>query len=147
MREAEIVDAQEVGKYGKGKRGSDLPDEFKRREYQHEKLCQARLDLEAETAAVAARERQEQAAEAEEAAQKALKEERQKLHTQAGRARERGETRRELAMEKAEQAWMEPSNLEPRIHAETHNRVVRPAQVRNHQGWAWFVWLRWCSNQ
>jgi hypothetical protein len=31
MREAEIVDAREDGKYGKGKRGSDLPEELQRR--------------------------------------------------------------------------------------------------------------------
>jgi DNA-binding FadR family transcriptional regulator len=60
MREAEIVDAQEDGKYGKGKRGSDLPEELQSREDQLEKIRQARKELEAETAAVAARERQEQ---------------------------------------------------------------------------------------
>jgi DNA-binding FadR family transcriptional regulator len=60
--EAEIVAAQEDGKYGKGKRGSELPEELQRRDDQLEKIRQARKELEAETAAVAARERQEQAA-------------------------------------------------------------------------------------
>ena len=31
MRRAEILDAQEDGKYGKGKLGSDLPNELRRR--------------------------------------------------------------------------------------------------------------------
>jgi transposase len=91
MREAEIVDAQEDGKYGKGKRGSDLPEELQRREDRLEKIRQARKELEAETAAVAARERLEQATAAEEAAQVASEEERQKLHTKAERAREKAE--------------------------------------------------------
>jgi hypothetical protein len=113
LSEAEIVDAQEDGKYGKGKRGSDLPEELQRREDRLEKIRQARKELEAETAAVAARERLEQAAEAEEAAQKASEEERQKLHTKAERAREKAEAARELAKEKAEQAGLESPNLEP----------------------------------
>ena len=113
MREAEIVDAQEDGQYGKGKRGSDLPEELQRREDRLEKIRQARLELEAETAAVAARERLEQAAEAEEAAQKASEEERQKLNSKAERAREKAEAARELAMEKAALAGLEPPDLEP----------------------------------
>jgi hypothetical protein len=113
MREAEIVDAQEDGKYGKGKRGSDLPEELQRREDRLEKIRQARKELEAETAAVAARERLEQATAAEEAAQVASEEERQKLHTKAERAREKAEASRELAMEKAALAGLEPPDLEP----------------------------------
>ena len=27
------------------------------------------------------------------------------------------------------------------------HRVARPAQVRHSGSWAWFVWLRWYSNQ
>ena len=113
MREAEIVDAQEDGKYGKGKRGSDLPEELQRREDRLEKIRQARKELEAETAAVAARERLEQATAAEEAAQKASEEERQKLNSKAERAREKAGAARELAMEKAALAGLEPPDLEP----------------------------------
>jgi hypothetical protein len=113
MRAAEIVDAQEDGKYGKGKRGSDLPEELQRREDRLEKIRQARKELEAETAAVAARERLEQATAAEEAVQVASDEERRKLHAKAERAREKAEAARELAMEKAALAGLEPPDLEP----------------------------------
>ena len=44
LSEAEIVDAQEDGKYGKGKRGSDLPEELQRREDRLEKIRQARTE-------------------------------------------------------------------------------------------------------
>ena len=42
MRRAEILDAQEDGKYGKGKLGSDLPKELRRREDRLKKSRQAR---------------------------------------------------------------------------------------------------------
>jgi hypothetical protein len=85
------VDAQEDGKYGKGKRGSELPEELQRREQRLEKIRQARLELETETAAVAARERLEKASEAEAAAQEVTVEDRQKVTTKAERAREKAE--------------------------------------------------------
>ncbi|MFM9103669.1 MAG: IS5/IS1182 family transposase, partial [Cyanobium sp.] len=65
MRRAEILDAQEDGKYGKGKLGSDLPKELQRREDRLKKIKQARQALEAEAAAAAARDRAKQAAAAE----------------------------------------------------------------------------------
>ena len=113
MRKAEIVDAQEDGKYGKGKRGSDLPEELQRREDRLEKIRQARKELEAETAAVAARERMEKATEAEAAAQEATEEDRQKLATKAERAREKAEAATALALEKAELAGLEAPDLDP----------------------------------
>ena len=61
MRRAEILDAQEDGKYGKGKLGSDLPKELQRREDRLKKIRQARQALEAEAAAAAARDRARQA--------------------------------------------------------------------------------------
>jgi hypothetical protein len=117
LRQAEILDAQEDGKYGKGNRGSDLPDELKRREDRLEKLRQARLELEAETAAVAARKRQQQAAEAEAAACAAPEEvpvkERVKLERTVRRTRQKAAAAVALAMEKAEQAGVEPPDLAP----------------------------------
>ncbi|MDH4404701.1 MAG: transposase [Cyanobium sp. D14.bin.5] len=64
MSRAEILDAREDGKYGKGKLGSDLPKELRRREDRLKKIRQARQALEAEAAAAAARDRAKQAAEA-----------------------------------------------------------------------------------
>jgi hypothetical protein len=117
LRQAEILDAQEDGKDGKGNRGSDLPDELKRREDRLEKLRQARLELEAETAAVAARKRQQQAAEAEAAACAAPEEvpvkERMKLERTLRRTRQKAAAAVALAMEKAELAGVEAPDLAP----------------------------------
>lgn len=113
LHQAETVDAQEDGKYGKGRLGSELPEELQRREERLEKIRQARLELEAETAAVAARERLEKAAEAEAAAQEATEEDRQKLTTKAERAREKAEAATALALEKAELAGLEAPDLDP----------------------------------
>jgi hypothetical protein len=68
MRKAEILDAQEDSKYGKGKLGSDLPKELQRRQDRLAKIFKARKALEAEAAAAAARDRAKQAAAAEAAA-------------------------------------------------------------------------------
>ena len=64
LRKAEILDAQEDGKYGKGKLGSDLPDELRRRQDRLARIRQARKEMEAETAAATARQRKQEAEEA-----------------------------------------------------------------------------------
>jgi len=61
IRKAEILDAQEDRRYGKTNRGSDLPDELRRRQDRLERIRQAGKEMEAETAAAAARQRQEEA--------------------------------------------------------------------------------------
>jgi transposase len=115
MRRAEILDAQEDELYGKGKLGSDLPEELQRRQDRLEKIRQARLELEAEAAAAAARDRAEQAAAAEAAAAAAAAdpEEQKELRRRADKAQEKAEAARDQAIEKAEQAGMEPPDLEP----------------------------------
>ena len=142
MRKAELRDEQEDGKYGKGKLGSDLPKELQRREDRLEKIRQARQALEAEAAAAAARDRDKQAAaavaavaEAEAAASAnasaadagvaADASEQQKLAEKAARAREKAEAARELAIEKANEAGLEPQGLEP-----------QPADAMPHRGLA-----------
>jgi len=117
MRRAEILDAQEDGKYGKGKLGSDLPKELQRRENRLKKIKQARQALEAEAAAAAARDRAKQAAAAEAAVADAEKTDaedgEQKLREKAAKAKEKAEAARELAIEKANEAGLEPQGLEP----------------------------------
>ena len=118
MRRAEILDAQEDRKYGKGKLGSDLPEELRRREDRLKKIREARQALEAEAAAAAARDRARQAAAAEAAVADAEKTdaedgEQQKLRDKAAKAQEKAETARELAIEKAKEAGLEPQGLEP----------------------------------
>jgi hypothetical protein len=61
IRKAEILDAQEDRKYGKGKLGSELPDELRHKQSRLERIRQARKEMEAETAAAAARQREEEA--------------------------------------------------------------------------------------
>jgi transposase len=118
MRRAEILDAQEDGKYGKGKLGSDLPKELQRREDRLKKIKQARQALEAEAAAAAARDRARQAAAAEAAVADAEKTdaddgERQKLREKAAKAKEKAAAAKELVTEKAKEAGLEPQGLEP----------------------------------
>jgi transposase len=120
MRKAEILDAQEDGKFGKGKLGSDLPKELQRRQDRLEKISQACKALEAEAAAAASRDRAKQATAAEAAAAAADAEaeadasEQHKLRKKADRSREKAEAARDLAIEKAGEAGLEPDGLEPR---------------------------------
>ena len=58
IRKAEILDAQEDRRYGKGNLGSELPDELRHKQGRLAKIRQARKEMEAETAAAAARQRQ-----------------------------------------------------------------------------------------
>ena len=65
LRKAELIDAQEDGQYGKGKRGDELPEELQRRSSRLEWIRKAKAELEAEAAATKAAQRQEQAEAAE----------------------------------------------------------------------------------
>ena len=91
VRKAEILDAQEDRRYGKTNRGSDLPDELRRRQDRLERIRQARKEMEAETAAAAARQRQQEAEE----------------------ARAKASAARERAIETASSAGLEPPDLQP----------------------------------
>lgn len=51
LREAELLDTQENGRYGKGKRGDELPEELQRRASRLECVHKAKAELEAEAAA------------------------------------------------------------------------------------------------
>jgi len=66
-------------RYGKTTRGSDLPDELRRRQDRLERIRQARKEMEAETAAAAARQRQEEADQARAEADAARKREHQRV--------------------------------------------------------------------
>jgi hypothetical protein len=71
LRKAELIDAQEDGRYGKGKRGDELPKELQRRQERLDALRKAKAALEAEAAADHARRREQQARAAEEQAAQA----------------------------------------------------------------------------
>ena len=117
LRKAEIIDAQEDGQYGKGKRGDELPEELQRRASRLERIRRAKAELEAEAAAGKARQREEQAEAAEqEAAQTEASGEEQRSKRAIRRARatrRRAEEARKLATLKAEAAGLES----PVLHA------------------------------
>ena len=48
IRKAEILDAQEDRRYGRGKLGSELPDELRHKQGRLEKIRQARKEIEAD---------------------------------------------------------------------------------------------------
>lgn len=118
MRKAEILDAQEDRRYGKGKLGSELPDELRRRQDRLARIRQARKEMEAETAAAAARQRQEGAEEARAKAAAAEEsdapaDEQTELNRKAEAAETKAEAVREKAIENASSAGLEPPDLEP----------------------------------
>jgi transposase len=130
LRKAELIDAEEDARYGKGKRGDELPKELQLRQDRLDALRKAIAELEAEATADHARRREqlaraaeEQAAEAaaqvadaeaataaadndkgdaeSEAATQALAKEAQQAERRARGARGRAELARMLAIEKA----------------------------------------------
>ena len=118
MRRAEILDAQEDKRYGKGKLGSDLPDELRRCQDRLARIRQARKEMEAETAAAAARQRQQDAEEARAKASAAretdaVAAEQSELSQKAEAAAAKANAAREKAIEAAENAGLEPPDLEP----------------------------------
>ena len=64
LHKAEQIDAQEDGRYGKDKRGDELPQELQRRQERIEAIRKPGAELEAEAAADQARQREQQAKEA-----------------------------------------------------------------------------------
>ena len=118
IRKAEILDAQEDRRYGKGNRGSDLPEELRRRQDRLARIHQARLEMEAETAAAAARQRLEEAEEARTKAVAAQESnapaaEQAELNKKAEAAAVRAKAARETAIKAAESAGVEAPDLEP----------------------------------
>jgi hypothetical protein len=118
MRKAEILDAQEDRRYGKDNRGSDLPDELRRRKDRLERIRQARNEMEAETAAAAARQRQEEADQTRAEADAAKQAERPAaeqadLNKRAEAAAAKARAAREKAEEAATEAGLEPPDLQP----------------------------------
>lgn len=108
LRRAELIDAQEDGQYGKGKRGDELPEELQRRSSRLEWIRKAKAELEAEAATAKARQRQEQAEAAEQEAAEAEASSDEQLSKRAARrsrgARKRADEAQQLAHEKAEAA-------------------------------------------
>jgi transposase len=120
MRRAEILDAQEDQRYGKTNRGSDLPEELCRRQDRLARIRQARKEMEAETAAAAARQRLQEAdqasAKAADAAahdSEASPEEQAELNQKAESAAAKAREAKDKATAAAEEAGLESPDLEP----------------------------------
>jgi len=115
LRKAEIIDAQEDGQVGKGKRGDELPEELQRRSSRLEWIRKAKAELEAEAAAAKAAQRNDEAEAAEqdvEASEASGDEPRSKRAAHRSRgARKRADEAQKLAMEKAEAAGLELSTV------------------------------------
>ena len=71
LRKAELIDGQDDGQYGKGKRGDELPEELQRRSNRLEWIRKAKAELVAEAGAAKAHQRDEQAEVAEQDAAEA----------------------------------------------------------------------------
>jgi len=112
LRRAELLDAQEEQRYSK-KNGGGLPEELQRRQDRLDKIRQARKELEAETAAAAARQRQQDAEAARQKADAAEAQQRSSLQQRASAAAAKANAARDLAIEKAAIAGLEPPDLEP----------------------------------
>jgi transposase len=120
IRKAEILDAQEDRKYGKGNLGSELPDELRHKQSRLETIRQARKEMEAETAAAAARQRQEEAEKARAKATSAEESnaptaEQAELNRKAEAAASKAKAAKEKAIEAAETAGVEPPDLDPLV--------------------------------
>ena len=140
LRKAELIDAQEDARYGKGRRGDELPKELQHRQDRLNALRKAKAELEAEAAADNARRREQQACTAEEQAAEAadaeaaaadndkntakseaavqvLAKEAQQAERRAKAARGRAELARKLALDKARAADLPapdlPSSVDP----------------------------------
>ncbi|MCP9808487.1 transposase [Cyanobium sp. HWJ4-Hawea] len=115
LRKAEIIDVQEDGQYGKGKRGDELPEELQRRSSRLEWIRKARAELEAEAAAAKAAQLNDEAEAAEqdaEASEASGDEQLRKLAARRSRgARKRADEAQKLAIEKAEAAGLELSTV------------------------------------
>ena len=110
LRKAELIDAQEDGQYGKGKRGDELPEELQRRSSRLEWIRKAKAELEAEAAAAKAAQRQEQAEATEqevaEADTSGDEQRGKRAKRRANAARRRADDAQKLAIEKAEAACL-----------------------------------------
>jgi transposase len=115
LRKSELIDAQEDARYGKGKRGDELPKELQRRQDRLDALRKARAELEAEAAADNARRREQQAHAAEEQAAEA-----------AAKAAEAEAT----AAESAAAADNDKSNAEGEVSAQALAKEAQQAERR-----------------
>lgn len=113
MAEAERVDRDEDARFGKGKRGDELPAELARRESRLQKIREAKAALEAEAAATRARELAERTKQAQEEAAQAPPETQPRAKRRVQRIEKQAEAAADRANEKADQAGLSAPDLAP----------------------------------
>jgi hypothetical protein len=118
IRKAEILDAQEDRRYGKGKLGSELPEELRYKQGRLEKIHHASKEMGAETAATRARQRQEEAEKLKDKAtaaeiSSAPASEQAELNRKAEATADKAKAATDKAIEAAETAGVELPDLGP----------------------------------
>lgn len=103
IEEAERVDAEEDQRFGKDKRGDELPEELQRRQTRLEKIEEAKKALEAEAAIARAEHKRKLADKAEEKAQQAEQADREAAEKRAAKAEQAACKTAASAVEKAEE--------------------------------------------
>ncbi len=131
MEEAERIDATEDAKYGKGKRGDELPAELQRREGRLKKIRAARDALEAEAARAHAEHKRKLAQEAEKAAAHADEASAKRAEAKAARAKELANERAVRAVAKAEKRLEHTAEEADRLaaSAKTHSERCEAASA------------------
>lgn len=114
LAEAEQVDRDEDTRYGKNRRGDELPDELRRRQDRLAAIRKAKRELEAEAAAARARQLAEQEKESESRADREPPgEKRNRMKARADVAKRKGHRARQGARRKAGEAGMVEPDTEP----------------------------------
>jgi hypothetical protein len=103
LEQAEQVDGQEDALYGEKNRGTELPEELRRRESRLSKIREAKASLEAEAARARALELAEQAATARQKAEQLADGAREKAAQAAAKAESRARSAKAKAVEKADE--------------------------------------------
>jgi hypothetical protein len=106
LAEAARVDAEEEGKYGKGKRGDELPEELARRERRLEKIREAKAALEQE----AREEAESKKAEVEAQLQERAKQERERGRKLGGRPPQAPEPEQAKPEPRAQRNFTDPDS-------------------------------------
>jgi transposase len=132
LEEATRVDEEEDQRYGKGKRGDELPEELSRRQTRLSAIQRAKEALEAEAAQARAEELKEQAQRAQEKAQEGGSQEKADKCTAeaqraADKALEKAEKRLAEAAKAAQDAVEKASTRSERCMAQAAERAVEAA--------------------
>lgn len=135
LKEAEKIDASEDAKYGKSKRGDELPEELQRREKRLRKLKEAKEALEAEAAMAHAEHKRTLAKRAEQEAEAADISARESAKRRAAKSKDIAEKSAQSAKKKAEERLAHASAEADRLSrlAVTRSERCEAASARKNE--------------